>query len=185
MCTVTHVLPTTCAIQNTTREGSHRLMHTIAHLSPCVRVSLCAADLGLSLQGQVGGIRPPLQCRVVVNWFWLRAKSPHRHLFVFSTRPEKETAFTQASHNMSNSLSEPVFGLNTGVNLSKHTQTHNVFPTISYNHGIIKKRKQWMRNTIAQPSIHPFSRSQTIAQLRTLAYTHTITTSTYPSPPNK
>lgn len=104
---------------------------------PCVCVSMFAADSSLSLQGQVGGIRPPLQCRVVVNWFWLGAKSPHRHLFLFSTRPEKETAFTQASHNTSNPLSEPVFGLNTGVNLSKHT----MFSPLShfYNHGIIKK----------------------------------------------
>lgn len=40
-----------------------------------------------------------------------------------------------------------------------------------------------MSHTIAPPSIHPFSCSQTIAQLRTLAYAHTITTSTYPRPP--
>lgn len=141
---VTCIWPTTCAIQKQSKGLQSVNAHNCSSIS--LRTCVCVQQSrACDCKGRLGGIRPPLQCRVVVNWFWLRAKSPHRHLFVFSTRPEKKTAFTQASHNMSNSLSEPVFGLNTGVNLSKHTQTYkhtNVFPTISYNHGIIKKRKQ-------------------------------------------
>lgn len=59
------------------------------YVSASVCVSMCAGGSVLSSQGQVGGDKTPLQCGVLVNWFWLRAKSPHRHLFVFSARPEK------------------------------------------------------------------------------------------------
>lgn len=38
---VTHIWPTTCAIQNKARDYN-LLMHTIAHLSPCVHVSVCS-----------------------------------------------------------------------------------------------------------------------------------------------
>ncbi|CAB1438487.1 unnamed protein product [Pleuronectes platessa] len=48
--------------------------------------------------------KTPLQCGVLVNWFWLGAKSPHRHLFVSLPKTREETAFSQASHNASNSL---------------------------------------------------------------------------------
>lgn len=92
-------------------------------ITVCTFVSACAGGWGLSSRGQVGGDKTPLQCGVVVNWFWPGAKSPHRHLFVFSARPEKETAFSRASHSTSNSLLEPGLGQNSGVNQYKHTMS--------------------------------------------------------------
>lgn len=114
-------------------QAIHVKDHNCTSVTVCICVSECAGGSGLSSRGQVGGDKTPLQCGVVVNWFWLGAKSPHRHLFVFSTRPEKETAFTQASHNTSNSLFEPVLGQNSGVNLCKHTHTHNVSLSMQFS----------------------------------------------------
>lgn len=58
--------------------------------SVCLYVCLCVYRRLMPVIARAGwGDKTPLQCGVVVNWFWLQAKSPHRHLFVFSTRPEK------------------------------------------------------------------------------------------------
>lgn len=52
-------------LKSTVRDYNNMLTHTIAYLlvHMCSRQAChCKARLG---------IRPPLQCRVVVNWFWL------------------------------------------------------------------------------------------------------------------